>query len=572
MQPLHGKLDGLKPSDLRALSYLYRRRLQPNQIISPELARNLTELSHGIGRQIGVLVDRRGAVTHVIVGDAKRLFIPDLGRARAGRGRFRGLRLLHTHILGESLSRDDLTDLSLLRLDLIAALQVGDLGLPGTLEYATLLPPREVRSDQEPWRTEGPLRVHGLQEDFTDLIAALEGEFKDATGEAAKVDGRPRAILIGVEENNEPGLQRRLDELGRLADTAGLQVIDSIVQRRRRVDPRTLVGSGKLDELLVRSMYLEADLLVFDRDLSPSQGKAIAARTELKVIDRTQLILDIFAQHALSRDGRLQVELAQLKYLLPRLSLMQASLSRLTGGIGGRGPGETKLEIRGRRARDRIVRLEKQLDELGRKRQLRRGKRNRDHVPVIGLVGYTNAGKSTLLNALTRSDVLAEDRLFATLDTTSRRMNVPDAREVVLTDTVGFIERLPRDLLRAFKATLEELNDADVLLHVVDSSDPNAALHMAVVDGVLDELELKHMPRMIALNKTDAATPEQVVALSREHGGTPVSALESTGLRELMVALEDTLVQTGHGDVRPAWQVESEMRELLQDADPPPEV
>ncbi len=566
MQPLHGKLEGLKPSDLKTLGYLYRRRVPPNQIISPELARSLTEVSFGIGRQVGVLVDRRGSVTHVIVGDARRLFIPDLGRARAGRGRFRGLRLLHTHILGEPLSRDDLTDLSLLRLDLIAALQVGDLGLPGTLEYATLLPPHEAASAQEPWRLEGPVRVHGLHEDFAELIAALEGEFKDATGEAAKVDGRPRAILIGVEENNEEGLQRRVEELARLADTAGLQVIDTIVQRRRRVDPRTVVGRGKLEELLIRSMHLEADLLIFDRDLSPSQGKTIADSTELKVIDRTQLILDIFAQHAMSRDGRLQVELAQLKYLLPRLSLMQASLSRLTGGIGGRGPGETKLEIRGRRARDRIVRLEQQLDELARKRQLRRSKRNREEVPVIGLVGYTNAGKSTLLNALTRSEVLTEDRLFATLDTTSRRMNVPDARDVVLTDTVGFIERLPQDLLRAFKATLEELNDADVLLHVVDASDPNAALHMAVVNGVLDDLDLKHMPRMIALNKTDAATAEQVIALSRDHGGTPVSALTGAGLRDLMVALEDTLVRNGHGDVRPAWQVESEQQARALDA------
>lgn len=571
MKPVHGNLAGLKPSDLKALSYLYRRRLNPAQIISPELARNLTELSWAIGRQVGVLVDRRGAITHVIVGDSKQLFIPDLGRARAGRRRFRGLRLLHTHIQGEPLSRDDLTDLSLLRLDLVAALQVGDAGLPGTLQYATLLPPNEVSADQDPYRVEGPLRVHALHEDFSELIAALEGEFKEATGEAARVDTRPRAILVGVEEGGERGLERRMEELERLADTAGLQVIDRIVQRRRRVDPRTVVGSGKLDELLVRSMYLEADLLVFDRDLSPSQGKAIADRTELKVIDRTQLILDIFAQHALSRDGRLQVELAQLKYLLPRLSLMQKSLSRLTGGIGGRGPGETKLEIRGRRARDRIARLEKQLRELGRKRQLRRSQRNRAAIPVVGLVGYTNAGKSTLLNALTRAEVLAEDRLFATLDTTSRRMKVPDAREVVLTDTVGFIEHLPQDLLRAFKATLEELDDADVLLHVVDASDANAGLHMEVVDGVLDDLGLQHVPRMIVLNKADAASEDQLSALSREHGGTAVSALEKDGLTDLMRALEDTLVRTGHGDVRPAWQVESELRAQRLEAEAPAE-
>lgn len=558
MQNVHGNIAGLKPSELKSLAYLYRRRLAPHQIISPELARNLSELSSEIGRQIGVMVDRRGAVTHVIVGDTKRLFIPELGRQRAGRQRFRGLRLLHTHVLGEALSRDDLTDLSLLRLDLVAALQVGDLGLPGTLEYATLLPPQAVKDDAPPWRVEGPLRVHALTEDFTDLIAALEGEFASATGHGQAVDERPRAILVGVEEGGERGLERRLAELERLADTAGLSVIDTIVQRRRKVDPRTVVGKGKLDELLVRSMYLEADLLVFDRDLSPSQGKTIADRTDLKVLDRTQLILDIFAQHALSRDGRLQVELAQLKYLLPRLSLMQKSLSRLTGGIGGRGPGETKLEIHGRRARDRIARLDKELAELSRKRELRRHARRKAEVPVVALVGYTNAGKSTLLNALTRSDVIAEDKLFATLDTTSRRMTVPDAREVVLTDTVGFIEHLPQDLLRAFRATLEELSDAELLVHVVDASDPHAVLHNEVVTRVLADLDLQNIPVLVVLNKADLASPAQLADLGMTTGGLPLSALRAEGLDELLVEIEAALRRAGLGSVRPQWQVESE--------------
>ncbi len=566
MQTVHGNIAGLKPSELKSLAYLYRRRLAPDQILSPELARNLSELSQEIGRQVGVMVDRRGAVTHVIAGDSKRLFIPELGRVRAGRQRFRGLRLLHTHVLGEPLSRDDLTDLSLLRLDLVGALQLGDLGLPGTFEYATLLPPHAVRDDAPPWRIEGPLRVHALREDFLQLIGALEGEFAEATGAVQSLDQRPRAILVGVEEGNERGLDRRMEELARLADTAGLAVIDTIVQRRGKVDPRTVVGKGKLEELLVRSMYLEADLLVFDRDLSPSQGKTIADSTELKVLDRTQLILDIFAQHALSRDGRLQVELAQLRYLLPRLSLMQASLSRLTGGIGGRGPGETKLEIRGRRARDRIARLEGELAELARKRELRRAARNRGEVPVVALVGYTNAGKSTLLNALTRSDVLAEDKLFATLDTTTRRMTVPDARDVVITDTVGFIEHLPRDLLRAFGATLEELGDADLLLHVVDASDEHAELHMGVVDGVLRDLGLGAIPVLVVLNKTDAAEPGPVAELQARAGGVRVSALTRDGLDDLMHATESRLRQAGVGSVRPQWQVESEqLVEQLRD-------
>ncbi len=564
MKPIHGHTAGLKPSELKALSYLYRRRLAPHQILSPELARNLSELSHQLGRQVGVLVDRRGSVSHVIVGDADRLFIPELGRARAGRQRFRGLRLLHTHVKGEPLSRDDLTDLSLLRLDLVAALQVGDIGLPGTLEYATLLPPGTVPDDAPPYRVEGPVRVHALTEDFGELIAALEGEFAATTGDVQRVDTRPRAMLVGIEIGQERGLDRRMEELARLADTAGLQVIDTIVQRRAQVDPRTLVGSGKLDELLVRSMYLEADMVIFDRDLSPSQGKTIADRTELKVLDRTQLILDIFAQRALSKDGRLQVELAQLKYLLPRLSLMQTSLSRLTGGIGGRGPGETKLEIHGRRARDRIARLERELGDLSKQRALRRKQRSRSGVPVVALVGYTNAGKSTLLNALTSAEVLAEDALFATLDTTTRRMTVPDARELVLTDTVGFIEHLPADLLRAFRATLEELEDADLLLHVVDASDEHALLHTRVVYEVLDDLGLADLPVLVVLNKADVASPEQLADVDLRGDGVRVSALEGEGLTELMQRIEAELRRHLAADVKPAWQVESEK---LADAD-----
>ncbi len=527
-------------------------------MLSPELARNLTELSSRIGRQLGVLVDRRGIVTHVIAGDSKKLFIPELGRARAGNRRFRGLRLLHTHLLGEPLSRDDLTDLSLLRLDLVAVIQVGEGGLPGTLEYATLLPPDQVsRSDcdtQRPWRLEGPLRVHDLVEDFAALIAALEGEFAESRGARLdETDAGLRAILVGVDEraDRDGSVERRMDELHRLADTAGLQVIDRIVQRRHRVDPRTLIGKGKLQDLLVRSMYLEADLLVFDRDLNPSQGRTVSESTELKVIDRTQLILDIFAQHALSRDGRLQVELAQLRYLLPRMRVMEQGLSRLTGGIGGRGPGETKLEIRGRRARDRINMLKKQLRELTRRRALRRSQRKRTGVPVAAIVGYTNAGKSTLLNALTRSDVLAEDKLFATLDTTSRQMRFPDARELVLTDTVGFIERLPKDLLQAFKATLEELQDADLLIHVIDASDPHIDLHRRVVEEVIEDLELGELPVLVVLNKADLLEEDELALRQREQGGVGVSAMTRQGLDVLMTAIEQAMWRQGRGDLKP---------------------
>lgn len=508
-----------------------------------------------------MLVDRRGSVTHVIAGDQHRLFLPELGRARAGARRFRGLRLLHTHVLGEPLSGDDLTDLSLLRLDLVATLQVGEDGKPGTVEYATLLPPDADPDTRNPWRREGPLRLDQLvHEDFSSLIAALEGEFTVATGVEKAADTRPKAILVGVELMGETGIDRKIDELGRLADTAGLNVIDRMVQKRKAVDSRHLVGKGKLEELLVRSMYLGADLLIFDRDLSPSQGRSIAEQTELKVVDRTQLILDIFAQHAMSADGRVQVELAQLKYLLPRLSMMQASLSRLAGGIGGRGPGETKLEIHQRRARDRIAGLQKRLRTLGKKRELRRSRRKRSGVPIAAIVGYTNAGKSTLLNAMTKSDAVAEDKLFATLDTTSRRMRFPDAREVVITDTVGFIERLPPALMQAFKATLEELNDADILLHVIDVSDPELPLQVRVVDEVLEELGLGKVPVLRILNKVDAATDQQLNEARHDVGGVPVSAVTREGLDLLMTELEQHLWRRGHGDVRPAWrQAEDEL-------------
>ncbi|MCP4867208.1 MAG: GTPase HflX [Proteobacteria bacterium] len=554
MKSLHGNLGGLKPSETRSLQYLYRRRLAPDQIVSPELARNLTELSEQIGRQVGVFVDRRGAVTHVIVGDANRITIPELGRARAGARRFRGLRLLHTHLLGEKLSRDDLTDLSLLRLDLVAAIQVGEKGLPGTLEYATLLPPDQADNTRDPWRIEGPIRVHDIVENFGLFIDALEGEFTTARAAAeGTTDDRTRAILVGVQEASDglSGVDRRMDELERLASTAGLHVIDRIVQKRTRVDPKTLIGKGKLEDLLVRSMYLEADLLVFDRDLNPSQGRKISEATELKVIDRTQLILDIFAQHALSQDGRLQVELAQLKYLLPRLRAMQQGLSRLTGGIGGRGPGETKLEIRDRRARDRITLLKKKLKVQTKRRELRRGQRNRSGVPVAAIVGYTNAGKSTLLNALTRSKVIAEDKLFATLDTTSRRMRFPDAREVVITDTVGFIEHLPKDLMQAFEATLEELHDADLLVHVIDASDPYIDLHRGVVEQVVMDLGLGELPVLRVLNKIDLLSPEEAEVVCREHEGVGVSALSRDGLEDLMHCLEEAMWRRGRGDLRP---------------------
>jgi GTP-binding protein HflX len=319
-------------------------------------------------------------------------------------------------------------------------------------------------------------------------------------------------------------------------------------QRRPDADPKYLVGRGKLEEVLIRAMQVDANVLIFDPDLTPGQAHAIADFTDLKVIDRTMLILDIFAQRANSRDGKLQVELAQLRYRLPRLHEKNTMMSRLTGGIGGRGPGETKLEENRRRARERITRLEREIEQFSRQRAGRRAERGRRGLPVVAIVGYTNAGKSTLLNTLTNSDVLAEDKLFATLDPTTRRLRFPREREIIIADTVGFIRDLPRDLAQAFRATLEELDQADLLLHVVDAADPDNEQQIAAVERILTDLGLAETPRLLVMNKVDLLDRSGApVALP----GIPVAAVDRATLPPLLAAIELALWREGRLEAQP---------------------
>ncbi len=511
-------------------------------MVSPELARHLTEISKSINRQVGILLNRKGEVENVIVGNANRLDLPDIGRARAGQSRLRGLRLVHTHLKSEPLTKDDLTDLALLRLDLVAAIGVLDEGLPGSLQFAHLVP---ANGTGHYWQVETLPSVYGDQPDVLDTVVALEEEF--AKGASARsVGGRERAILVGVSlDGNRARAEASLTELRELARTAGVEVLDCVLQARRDPDPRYLVGRGKLEELNLRSMQLMVELLIFDRDLSPSQSRHIAEDTSLKILDRTQLILDIFAQRAQSAAGKLQVELAQLKYLLPRLSQSDDSLSRLAGGIGGRGPGETKLEIDRRRVRDRITHLEARIESLSRERGVRRALRARREMPIISIVGYTNAGKSTLLNAMTGSNVMVEDKLFATLDPSSRRLRFPRAREVIITDTVGFIRDLPKDLVNAFRATLEELSEASLLLHVVDAADPDREEKTSAVDAILEQLDLADKPRLMVWNKVDLLSAEELESLLRGSGGVGISASTGRGLTELLDKADRTLFAEG---------------------------
>ncbi|HKV37251.1 MAG TPA: GTPase HflX [Pyrinomonadaceae bacterium] len=459
---------------------------------------------------------------YVMVGDNRGIELPDFKRVRVATGRFRGLRCVHTHLRGEPLTQDDLTDLALLRLDLMAAIDVDtETGLPGLVRAAHLLPLHagdlESTSTPDLYSFLQPTVASQLDLDFLALIESLEEEMARNRQTARRAEMRDRTILVGVATGSVADAEESMAELAELAASAGVIVQDRIIQRRSEIDPRTVLGKGKLDEIIIRALQLGADMLVFDRELSPAQVRSLSEATDLKVIDRSQLILDIFAQRANSKEGKIQVELAQLKYLLPRLIAGQDSaFSRLAGGIGGRGPGETKLETDRRRVRDRINRLEKEIETQRQRRQERRKGRTRQQLPIISIVGYTNAGKSTLLNALTKSEVHAEQRMFATLDPTSRRLRLPREQEVIINDTVGFIRALPPDLLSAFRATLEEISDSSLLIHAVDVSNPRWVQQVQSVKRILAELKLADIPAILALNKADLLDPEAVEAAVRQ--------------------------------------------------------
>ena len=538
METLYGNTTGLKPQQARALRSLYRRSVRRQRFISAPLARTLTEISQQTGRRIGLLIDRAGRVDKVIIGDAHRVFLPDLGRNRAGSDRFRGVRLVLTSFGPEDLSEEDLTDLALLRLDAIVSIQVLQDGLPGAVHLGYLLPP----DSDAPWRTERQPSVHDWEDDWVLFIADLEEQFRKSQ-QLQSTDSGQRAILVGITLSDRKAARRGLAELERLAETAGLCVVDTVLQNRQKLDGRTCIGRGKLQQLVIRSMHLNVEVLIFDRELSPSQLRNIATTTELNVLDRTQLILDIFAQHAQTREGKLQVELAQLRYRMPRLKLMPTAMSRLTGGIGGRGPGETKLEINKRRAQERLTRLERELSKRKKARSTRRSRRSRSSIPIVSIVGYTNAGKSTLLNRLTRSEVLAENKLFATLDTTTRRFRFPMEREIIVTDTVGFIENLPATLIEAFRSTLEELQEADLLLHVLDASDPNFIAHENAVHEVLEHLKLTDTPVMKVWNKMDLIDAQTMAERTHDEGGHAVSAISGDGCDALLDRIESALFQ-----------------------------
>ncbi len=462
--------------------------------------------------------------------------IPSLDGFRSASTRLKGLRLIHTHLNGEKLTRDDLTDLALLRLDLVCAIETDPDGRPGMAHTAHLIP---ENPEGKYWFFLKPSRPSEIDLNFTDFIQALEGELARKQ-KTKRIDSAERAFLIRVETDPLYDSQNSMDELRELAISCGVEALHCAIQHRERIDPRFLLGRGKLSELIIKAQQRGANLLIFDNELSPAQTRSIADFTDLKVIDRTQLILDIFAGRAHSREGKIQVELAQLKYLLPRLATKNTAMSRLTGGIGGRGPGETKLEINRRRVRDRLRRLEQEMKNVEKSRRQRRVKREKRGLPVISIIGYTNAGKSTLLNTLTKSSVFTEDRLFATLDPKSSRLRFPRDTEAIITDTVGFIRNLPRELFAAFRATLEELNDADVLLHVIDISSPHFEEHIKAVEKILAELNIADKPTIRIFNKEDLFPNKPLLeTLCRRFEATAVTAPDPESLHGLIEKVEN---------------------------------
>jgi len=547
IETVYGHLQGVKPSQFKQLQRLYQARLPGDRITTAEFAQRVAAISTDLGQPICVYVNRRGQVIRVGVGTLRQTRIPPLELPRYGVERLSGIRCISTQLKVEPPNESTLTCMAIQRLDALIILTLSGSGFErrggGATGYiretylAHLIPHPEAN-----WTVSPPLSLDVLtNQDFVSLVEGLEEEFR-RDFVARQVDrDQDRVLLVGLHTDNctAQAFQDSLAELARLVDTAGGEVLQTMKQRRNQPHPQTVVGEGKVQEIARTAQTLGANVVVFDRDLSPAQVRNLEEQIGLRVVDRTEVILDIFAQRAQSGAGKLQVELAQLEYRLPRLTGRGQSMSRLGGGIGTRGPGETKLETERRAIQRRISRLQQEVNQLQAHRARMRQRRQHQEVPSIAVVGYTNAGKSTLLNVLTNAEVYTADQLFATLDPTTRRLVVPDAmtqapRSILLTDTVGFIHDLPPSLVDAFRATLEEVTEANALLHVVDLSHPAWHNQIRSVMTILSQMPIAPGPVLLAFNKIDQVD-SNTLALAQEEFPQAVfiSACDRLGLETL---------------------------------------
>ena len=533
---IHGNIAGIRDSHLADLEKLYEMEFERDMFLPDRLLSLLVKYTQLLNREIMVYMTREGSVIEIGIGSISSVGLPER-HLRRNVERLSGIRCIHTHPGGNArLSTVDEQALRLMRFDAMCAVGVSDeraTGISaaflgdaeyGQLSIVTFGPVKPGRVPQGLWMSE---------------INLAERRVEKAIAEMDVVDEAERAILIGIED------ERSLDELNSLASTAGAMVLGRMMQKRQKPDPSSYIGKGKAEELALSCQAMEIDLVLVDDEISGAQQRNLEAILGVPVVDRTALILDIFATHAESREGKLQVELAQMKYRLPRLSGMGASMSRLGGGIGTRGPGESKLEVDRRHIRNRIDELNKELAELGRQRDMRRARRKKADQTVVALVGYTNSGKSTLLNALSGADVLVEDKLFATLDPVMRKLDLPENRDCLLVDTVGFIRKLPHQLVNAFKSTLEEALYADLLVVVSDFSSTTYEQQREVVFDVLRELGAGDKPVLEALNKCDALTERDVDA-PEQRDAILISAANGTGLDRLREAISSRIAAMRH--------------------------
>lgn len=562
IETLYGNLKGLKSSQLKQLQRLYHQRQPRDRATTPEFAQRLAAISTEINQPVSAYINRRGQVIRVGVGSPRQTQIPPLELPRYGAKRLSGIRCVTTALKSNPPKKPSLTAMVLQRLDALVTLTLTGQGFQrrgggatGYVESAYLahLAPESDPSREEGlyWTVSPPLSLDVLtKQDFLDLVEGLEAEF-EREYVAQQVDSsHQRVVVVGLmsAELSQQQFADGLAEVIRLVDTAGGEVLQTITQRRSRPHPQTVIGAGKVQEIAIAVQTVGASLVAFDQDLSPAQVRNLEQQIGVRVIDRTELILDIFAQRARSRAGKLQVELAQLEYLLPRLVGRGEAMSRLGGGIGTRGPGETKLETERRRIQKRVSRLQQEVNQLQSHRSRMRHQRQKQEVPTIAVVGYTNAGKSTLLNRLTHAEIYAEDQLFATLDPTTRRLTVPSQGElqtVLLTDTVGFIKELPPALIDAFRATLEEVSEADAMLHVVDLSHPAWRSQIESVSKILEEMPIMPPESLLVFNKIDQVGTETLTE-AKQHfpEAVYISAEQRLGLETLREKMGVMILQT----------------------------
>ena len=545
MREILGNKDNLKNSILAALESLYDFTVPQGQLITEELAQTMATISQEINREVSIYIARNGTVLSVAVGSDNQVDLPKL-RERRGKNRLNGYRCIHTHPHGSShLSGVDVSALKDLHFDAMAAL--GWLKDTDNIDVSFGVITDLTETDSAVVQEFGPYTLKdSCALGFGNLINTIEHMLSKKSRQHSLIEEPERAMLVALEwgqDNHLWSSQDSLKELALLTKTAGANVVGMFSQKRPKPDPAYFIGHGKMRELVLYAQQEDIDLCIFDDELSPAQQRNLERVLGTRVIDRTGLILDIFAQRATSNEGKMQVELAQLKYNLPRIMGQGMSLSRLGGGIGTRGPGETKLEVDRRKIRDRIALIEQQIDKMSTVRYLHRNQRQKNAVPRIGLVGYTNAGKSTLLNVLTNSEIYAQDQLFATLDPTTRQLELTNKQDAVLTDTVGFIQRLPHQLVAAFKSTLEEVTEADILLHVVDLSHPLYKEQMTAVFQVLKELDAMDKTIITVYNKIDKIPDRESLCgrLNQEENTICISAKEKIGLTELLNLISQNL-------------------------------